>query len=91
MVNWSGYWFFGRYFFVGEYILRINDILDDTEILDCIENTIDLNRIRIIIDSAQMNNLLDTEKFAKYLKEYNLELHIAENINNLLVNKWIRL
>jgi hypothetical protein len=44
--------------------MRINDLLSDEEIEECIEGSSDTNMIREIIESSQLGNLVDTEDFA---------------------------
>jgi len=44
--------------------MRINSILDDEEIEECIEGSSNVSMIREIIDKTQLNNLIDIEDFA---------------------------
>jgi len=89
--------------------LRINNILSDEEIENCIDGSSDIKMIREIIELTQIDNLLDQEDFADhfayrirgfidteseeeydiaYENNYEWGIQIAENINDLVVNKW---
>ena len=44
--------------------MKINDLLSDEEIENCIDGSSDLRMIREIIEVSQLDNLLDIEDFA---------------------------
>ena len=44
--------------------MKINDLLSDEEIENCIDGSSDLRMIREIIEVSQLDNLLDVEDFA---------------------------
>jgi len=94
--------------------IRINELLEDEEIEDCIDGSSNVSMIREIIDVSQLDNLLDIEDFADmfaykirgfisvtfeedeeaydeaYMNNWEWGESIATNINNLLVDKWIK-
>lgn len=94
---------------------KINDILSDEEIEECIDGCSDIKMIREIIGVTQLDNLVDIEDFADmfsykirnfidvhieddeeaydeaYMNNWEWGSSIAENINNLLINKWTKM
>jgi len=46
--------------------MKINDILDDEELLECVDGSTDLKLLRKAIDYAQDENILDEDLFAEY-------------------------
>ena len=44
--------------------MKINDLLSDEEIEECIEGSSDVKMIREIIEDTQLENLIDVEDFA---------------------------
>ena len=46
--------------------MKINDILDDEEIMDCVDGHTDIKLLRRAIEHAQDENLLDEDLFAEY-------------------------
>lgn len=94
---------------------KINDILSDEEIEECIDGCSDIKMIREIIGLTQLDNLVDIEDFADmfsykirnfidveieddeeaydeaYMNNWEWGSSIAENINNLLINKWTKM
>lgn len=91
--------------------MKINDILDDDELLECVDGTTDVKLLRRAIEYSQDENILDEDLFAKYFSDaiegfidekpnteeyfiaqennYSWGFEIAENINSLIVDKWI--
>lgn len=91
--------------------MKINEILSDEEIEDCIDGSSNITMIREIIDRTQKDQLLDATLFAGWFSDevsnfidaeedseewfeadennYAWGLSIAENINDLLMKKWI--
>ena len=44
--------------------MKINSLLSDEEIANCIEGSFNIKMIREVIDISQLDNLLDVEDFA---------------------------
>ncbi len=60
---------------------KINDILSDEEIDECIDGSSDIKMIREIIDLTQLDNLVDIEDFADMFS-YNIRNFIDASIED---------
>lgn len=92
--------------------MKINDILSDEELEECIEGSSNITMIRDIIERTQKETLLDVESFSEWFA-YGVEGYIeaeegteeweecnennrewgeciAENINEMVVEKWTK-
>lgn len=93
-------------------ILKINYLLSDEELEQCIEGSTDLKVVRKFIDECQYQNLVNPKKFENkfgdFLQSFICEeddedfsiadinnriwaKQIAENINDLILDKWTKM
>lgn len=49
--------------------MKINDILDDEEIMECVDGHTDISLLRRAIEYAQDENLLDEDLFADFFSQ----------------------
>jgi len=74
--------------------MKINELLCDEEIEDCIEGSSDVKMIRQIIEMTQLDNLIDVEDFADMFA-YNIRGFIGvtfeedeEAYDEAYINNW---
>ena len=61
--------------------MKINDILSDDDIYECIDGHSDIKMIREVIDMTQEENLVDEESFADVFS-FNIRGFIDEEIDS---------
>jgi len=61
--------------------MKINDILSDDDIYECIDGNSDIKMIREVIDMTQKDNLVDEESFADVFS-FNIRNFIDEEIDS---------
>ena len=74
--------------------MKINDLLSDEELEDCLDGHSDIKMIRQIIEDTQIDNLIDEEDFADMFA-YNIRGFIAVTFeedqnayNEAYTNNW---